>query len=102
MSIHTRTIYQSSNGDRWQLAHDRVTGRVFVVHQANPSSGGCITQIELAAFLETGARSPEHQELLRLIGTLVDEAAGMRGTGCYTGTASSADRTPEGFGHLPG
>lgn len=81
MSVQTRTIYQSSNGDRWQLAHDQAIGRVFVVHQANPSSGGHVTEIELAAFLATGACGPEHQELLRLIGTLVNEAASIQEAG---------------------
>jgi hypothetical protein len=69
VSIQTRTIYQSSNGDRWQLARDHATGCVFVVHQANLSSDGRITKIELAAFLGTGTRGPEYQEPLRLIGT---------------------------------
>jgi hypothetical protein len=71
MGIETRTLYQSSNGDRWQLARDVETERVFVQHEANLSSGGRIT--EIGAFLGTGARGPEHQELLRLIGELIAE-----------------------------
>jgi hypothetical protein len=73
MGIETRTLYQSSNGDRWQLARDGETGRVFVQHEANLSSGGRITEIEISAFLGTGGRGPEQQELLRLIGELLAE-----------------------------
>ena len=80
MSIETRTLYQSSNGDRWQLARETETGRVFVQHRANEPSGGRVTDMEIGTFLGTGARGPEHQELLRLIGTLVEESA-PRGKG---------------------
>ena len=66
-------LYQSSNGDRWRLARETETGRVFIQHQANLPSGGRVTEIEIGAFLGAGARGPEHQELLRLIGTLVEE-----------------------------
>ena len=73
MSIEARTLYQSSNGDRWRLARDRETVRVFIQHEANPSSGGRVSEIEIGTFLSTGGRGPEHQELLRLIGSLVEE-----------------------------
>jgi hypothetical protein len=46
-----RKLYSSPNGDRWYVAH-----------------------IEIGAFLSSG-RGPEHQELLRLIGTLLDDEA---------------------------
>ena len=75
MRIETRTLYQSSNGDRWRLARDAETGRVFIQHEANLSSGGRVTEMEISVFLSVGTRGPEHQELLRLIGTLVDEPA---------------------------
>ncbi len=71
MTIETRTLYQSSNGDRWRLARDTETGRVFVQHEANLPSGGRIDEIEIGPFLSGSGRGPEHQELLRLIGTLV-------------------------------
>jgi hypothetical protein len=74
MGIEARTLYQSSNGDRWRLARDTDTGHVFVQHQANLASGGRISDIEVGTFLGAGGRGPEHQELLRLIGTLVEEA----------------------------
>jgi hypothetical protein len=71
MGIETRTLYHSPNGDRWRLARDTETARVFVQHEANLPSGGRVTAIEIGTFLGSGALGPEHQELLRLIGTLV-------------------------------
>ncbi|HEX2136940.1 MAG TPA: hypothetical protein VHG30_13725 [Microvirga sp.] len=66
-----RRLYASPNGDRWYLIHDP-SGAVFIRHEANLASGGHVSHIEIGAFLSEG-RGPEHQELLRLIGTLVDE-----------------------------
>jgi hypothetical protein len=57
------------------LARDCDSGHVFIVHEPNVPSGGRASHIEIGAFLAAGGRGPEHQELLRLIGTLVDEAA---------------------------
>jgi hypothetical protein len=54
-------------------SHDPDTGHVFVKHQANLPSGGHVAEIEIGVFLNQG-HGPEHQELLRLIGTLVEEA----------------------------
>lgn len=73
MGIEARMLYQSPNGDRWWLARDAETGRVFVRHEANLPSGGRVSEIEIGAFLSSGGHGPEHQELLRLIGTLVAE-----------------------------
>ncbi|PVE25258.1 hypothetical protein DC522_06945 [Microvirga sp. KLBC 81] len=50
------------------------SGEVFVRHEANLASGGNVAHIEVGAFLSSG-RGPEHQELLRLIGTLLDDEA---------------------------
>jgi hypothetical protein len=74
MEAETRTLYRSPNGDQWHLVRETETGRVLVRHKANLSSGGRVTEIDIGTFLGAGARGPEHQELLRLIGTLVDEA----------------------------
>ena len=68
-----RELYSSPNGDRWFLIGEP-SGTVFIRHEANAASGGQVEPIELAAFLASG-RGPEHQELLRLIGTLLDEPA---------------------------
>jgi hypothetical protein len=67
MAIDTRRLYRSPNGDRWDLARDTATGRVFIRHEANEPSGGQVTDIEIGDFLTSGG----HAELLRLIGTLV-------------------------------
>jgi hypothetical protein len=49
VAVRTREIYRSANGDRWLLARDPDTDRVFVA----------------------AGKGPEKQELLRLIGSLV-------------------------------
>ena len=72
MGIETRRLYRSANGDRWQLARDTASGRVFIRHEANAPSGGQVTDIEIGDFLSNGGHGPEHAELLRLIGTLVE------------------------------
>jgi hypothetical protein len=66
----TRQLYRSPNGDSWCLARDPAMGTAFVRHQANASSGGHVTDIELGAFL-SGPRNPEHEALLRLIGASI-------------------------------
>jgi hypothetical protein len=67
---HERELYSSSNGDRWFLVRDD-NGTVFVRHDANRPSGGRHTDFQIGLFLERGP-GPEQQELLRLIGTLVE------------------------------
>jgi hypothetical protein len=69
----TREIYSSSNADRWFLAYDSDSGRVFIRHEANAPSGGHVTDSDIGAFLSRGSRNPEHQALLRLIATLVQD-----------------------------
>jgi hypothetical protein len=73
MREETRELYRSSNGDRWYLARDPESGRVFIRHKANIPSGGQTADVEIGTFLGSGGHGPEHQELLRLIGTLVEE-----------------------------
>ena len=72
MSLARREIYRSSNGDSWYLAREPENDRAFVVHEANLSSGGKKTTINIGDFLRNGANAPEHQALLRIIGTLID------------------------------
>jgi hypothetical protein len=74
MAVEKRELYSSPNGDRWYLAHDVDLGHVFIFHEPKPPSGGKATCIEVGAFLGRGrgGHGPEHQELLRLIGTLVE------------------------------
>jgi hypothetical protein len=68
-----RKLYSSPNGDRWYLLRD-ASGEIFVRHEANVESGGAVSHIGIGDFLSSG-RGPEHQELLRLIGTLLDDEA---------------------------
>ncbi len=70
--IEMREVYASENGDRWQLARHLASGRVFVRHEANLPSGGHVTDIEIAAFLNGPSGSPERVALVRLISELVD------------------------------
>ena len=67
-----RKLYESPNGDRWYLIRDHM-GAVFVRHEANAASGGHLEHIEIGAFLTRG-QGPEQQALVRLIGTLVEDA----------------------------
>jgi hypothetical protein len=69
MSTHQRKIYISENGDSWWLCRED-GGRVYVLHEANLSSGGTTTKLEIGDFLSAGKGGPEHQSLLRLIGEL--------------------------------
>jgi hypothetical protein len=73
LSLETRQLYASPNGDRWYLARYPESGRVFVQHVPNVPSGGQPSNIELGDFLSRGGNAPEHQALVRLIGTLVGE-----------------------------
>jgi hypothetical protein len=66
-----RDLYRSSNGDRWFLIRD--DGKVMVLHEPNASSGGRPSRLEVGDFSVRDANGPQHAELLRLIGTLVDE-----------------------------
>ena len=72
MSLQARELYSSANGDRWSLVRDSDTGRVFVRHEPNQPSGGRTNEMEIGEFLARGRSGPEYQELVRLIGTLVE------------------------------
>jgi hypothetical protein len=75
VAIRTREIYRSANGDRWLLANDPDSGKVFVRHEPNLPSGGQVADVEIGAFLIGAGSGPEKQELLRLIGTLITSKA---------------------------
>ena len=68
-----RELYASSNGDRWHLIRAPDSDDVFVRHTANEASGGKVIDFAIPVFLGLGRHGPEHQELWRLIGTLVDQ-----------------------------
>ena len=75
MSVNARRLYSSANGDRWYLVRDAGSGQVFVRHEPNAASGGRASDIPVSEFLGRGGQGPEHQELLRLIGTLVEHGS---------------------------
>jgi hypothetical protein len=64
-AVRTREIYRSPIGDRWLLARDPETGKVFVRHEPNLPSGGQVADIEIGAFLIAAGNGPEKQEVLR-------------------------------------
>lgn len=68
----TRVLYESGNGDIWRLVRDP-QGVPMVEHEPNRSSGGRTSLTEIGQFLRTGGSGPEHQALLHLIGTLLDD-----------------------------
>jgi hypothetical protein len=74
MAFGTRELYRSPNGDRWHLVRETDSGSVFVMHQANASSGGYTARLGISEFLADG-QGPEHQALLDLIGSLVGQPA---------------------------
>lgn len=68
-----RELYRSPNGDSWFLGREPENGFAFIIHQPSGPSGARLSHFELGAFLNGNSKgSPEHQALLRLIGTLVD------------------------------
>lgn len=68
-----RLIYESSNGDSWFLAHHPASNTPVVKHEPNAGSGGRVSYIEAGKFLRDGANGPEHQEFLKLIGSLIND-----------------------------
>jgi hypothetical protein len=73
MTFKAKELYSSANGDRWYLVRDLGSGGVFIRHEPNAPSGGRTSNIGIGEFLTPGGHGPEHQELLRLIGTLVED-----------------------------
>jgi hypothetical protein len=57
-------VYRSANGDRWRLITDTVCGR-----EANPASGGQITETSVEDILAINGPGPEYEALRRLLGS---------------------------------
>jgi hypothetical protein len=72
MAVEMRELYSSPNGDRWYLARDVDLGQVFIRHEPNLPSGGKAADLEVGMFLRLSGQGPEREELVRLIGTLVE------------------------------
>jgi hypothetical protein len=74
MSTQRREFYRSSNDrDRWFLCRGR-SGHVIVLQEANETSGGHTSKMEVFELLRPGNRTPERAALLYLIGELVSPA----------------------------
>ena len=67
-------IYRSSNGDRWTLMRHGNSGRLFVRHVPNPSSGGRMSETDVDEFLSVAGSGPEYAAL-RTLRTLLDRPA---------------------------
>src|SRR2546427_9428243 len=67
MAITAEDFYRSSNGDRWQLIRDPASGRSFVRHEPNLSSGGRTTDTDVDEFLNRTGSSPENLALRALL-----------------------------------
>ena len=72
MPTQERLLYVSENGDCWSLRRNSESGHLVIRHRANLPSGGLVSDIGLGEFLIQGGLGPEKQELLRLIGSLID------------------------------
>ena len=67
MALSAEDFYRSSNGDRWQLIRDATSGRSFVRHEPNLSSGGRVTDTDVDEFLARTGTSPENLALRALL-----------------------------------
>nr|WP_235913701.1 zf-TFIIB domain-containing protein [Pseudoroseomonas coralli] len=67
-------IYRSQNGDSWQLIRDPIAGRISVRHQANPASGGHVTDVEVEEFLSRDGSGPEYDAARALLASLKGRA----------------------------
>ena len=76
MAISVEDFYRSSNGDRWQLICDAASGRSFVRHEPNLSSGGRTADTDVEEFLNRTGSSPENLALRALL----DKQGGMDGS----------------------
>jgi hypothetical protein len=72
MAQSAEEIYRSSNGDRWTLIRDADSGRLSVRHEANPSSGGRVTDTDVDVFLSIAGSGPEFKALRRLLNKPAD------------------------------
>ena len=89
---HMRELYHSANGDHWYLVRDDESEEVFVTHRPNAASGGQSTDIELGTFLSQNGQGPQHQALLRLIGSLVKGPSRLSVPGAGSERATSSAR----------
>jgi hypothetical protein len=67
VTLSSEDIYKSQNGDTWRLIRDSGSDRVLVRHEANPSSGGHVTEISVDEFLSRGGSGPEYAATRELL-----------------------------------
>jgi len=60
-------VYQSSNGDLWQLVRNASPRRCLVRHTSTLSAGGAVSEISVEAFLAINASGSEHGALRMLL-----------------------------------
>jgi hypothetical protein len=72
MPLQARELYGSANGDRWWLTRDSNRGGIFVRHEPNLPPGGRISESRSGSSSAHDGSGPEYQELMRLIGILVE------------------------------
>jgi hypothetical protein len=65
--IISQEIYHSANGDHWHLIDDGRSNQIFVRHEANLPSGGCVTDTNIADFLNVNGSGPEYATLQDII-----------------------------------
>jgi hypothetical protein len=65
--IISQEIYHSANGDHWHLIDDGRSNQIFVRHEANLPSGGCVTDTNIADFLNVNGSGPEYAALQDII-----------------------------------
>ena len=87
-------IYTSSNGDRWLLCRGERLADVFIMHEANAPSGGAVSRIEIGPFLLEAPRGPQHEELLNLLGQLIDRDHAVPPSGGASPEAGAAAAEP--------
>ncbi len=63
----SESLYRSQNGDCWRLVRDAASGRQFIQHEANSSSGGQVTEMSVEDFLSQGGSGPEYAALRRVL-----------------------------------
>jgi hypothetical protein len=60
-------LYTSQNGDRWRLIRDAASGRIFVRHEPNRTSGGRLSDTDVDEFLSRDGSGPEYTALRNLL-----------------------------------
>ncbi|MBO1077257.1 hypothetical protein [Roseomonas marmotae] len=74
MALSSTEIYRSQNGDTWWLIRDDASHQVHVRHEANPASGGHVTEMSVERFLSRRGSGPEYAATQELLKAQAEEA----------------------------